>query len=197
MKCQRCKEREATVQIMQQIAGKKPQTFFLCETCAREMGISIPSFTKTGKAEGNPFASIWNLFPGSFDIGAETEEIAANCLVIVVFMGAAMCVRMGRHIAVDLIYNFLPRRLGRGLEVAVDLISIGFYAYMGWLMWRYIDIVGSERMVTVDLPRGFVFYTVFVAFVLMLLRAVQNFVKDLTGRKTVREEAADSGPTGV
>ena len=78
MKCQRCKEREATVQIMQQIAGKKPQTFFLCETCAREMGISIPSFTKTGKAEGNPFASIWNLFPGSFDIGAETEEIAAN-----------------------------------------------------------------------------------------------------------------------
>ena len=64
-------------------------------------------------------------------------------------------------------------------------------------MWRYIDIVGSERMVTVDLPRGFVFYTVFVAFVLMLLRAVQNFVKDLTGRKTVREEAAETGPTGV
>ena len=128
---------------------------------------------------------------------AWTEEIAANCLVIVVFMGAAMCVRMGRHIAVDLIYNFLPRRLGRGLEVVVDLISIGFYAYMGWLMWRYIDIVGSERMVTVDLPRGFVFYTVFVAFVLMLLRAVKNFVKDLTGRKTVREEAAETGPTGV
>lgn len=128
---------------------------------------------------------------------AWTEEIAANCLVIVVFMGAAMCVRMGRHIVVDLLYNLLPRRAVRVLEVVVDVISIGFYAYMGWLMWRYIDIVGSERMVTVDLPRGFVFYTVFVAFVLMLLRAVQNFVKDLTGRRTVREEAADSGPTGV
>ncbi len=128
---------------------------------------------------------------------AWTEEIAANCLVIVVFMGAAMCVRMGRHIAVDLIYNFLPRRLGRALEVAVDVICIGFYAYMAWLMWRYTDVVGSERMVTVDLPRGFVFYTVFVAFVLMLLRSVQNFIKDLTGRKTVREEATESGPTGV
>ena len=128
---------------------------------------------------------------------AWTEEIAANCLVIVVFMGAAMCVRMGRHIAVDLIYNFLPRQVGRGLEVAVDIICIGFYGYMAWLMWRYIDIVGSERMVTVDLPRGFVFYTVFAAFALMLLRSVQNFVKDLTGKKSVREEAADSGPPGV
>ena len=104
---------------------------------------------------------------------------------------------MVRHIAVDLIYNFLPRRLGRALEVAVDVICIGFYAYMAWLMWRYTDVVGSERMVTVDLPRGFVFYTVFVAFVLMLLRSVQNFIKDLTGRKTVREEATESGPTGV
>ncbi|MFQ8430011.1 TRAP transporter small permease [Amaricoccus sp. W119] len=126
---------------------------------------------------------------------AWTEEIAANCLVIVVFMGSAMCVRMGRHIVVDLLYNFLSPKTGRVLEVIVDLIGICFYAYMAWLMWRYIDIVGGERMVTVDLPRGFVFYTVFIAFVLMTLRSAQNFVHDLRARKSVREEAAESGPT--
>ena len=82
-------------------------------------------------------------------------------------------------------------------ETAVDIISIGFFAYMAWLMWRYIGIVGNERMVTVDLPRGIVFYTVFVAFVLMLLRGVQNFIKDMRGEKTCRENAADHGATGV
>lgn len=126
---------------------------------------------------------------------AWTEEIAANCLVIVVFMGSAMCVRMGRHIVVDLLYNFLSPKTGRVLEVIVDVIGICFYAYMAWLMWRYIDIVGGERMVTVDLPRGFVFYTVFIAFILMTLRSAQNFVHDLRGRKSVREEGAESGPT--
>lgn len=126
-----------------------------------------------------------------------TEEIAANCLVIVVFAGSVMCVRMGRHIAVDLIYNFLPQKAGRGLQVCVDVICIGFFAYMGWLMWRYVGIVGDERMVSVDLPRGFVFYTVLIAFVLMLLRSVQNFVNDMTGKKTVREQAAENGPPGV
>lgn len=128
---------------------------------------------------------------------AWTEEIAANCLVVIVFLGSVMCVRMCRHIVVDLLYNLLPRSVGRPLEIVVDVISIGFFAYMSWLMWRYIGVVGSERMVTVDLPRGYVFYTVFVAFVLMLLRAVQNFVKDMTNKKTVREKAAETGVTGI
>jgi len=128
---------------------------------------------------------------------AWTEEIAANCLFIIVCLGAIMCVRLGRHIIVDLLYNILPQRVGRVLQVMVDVIGIGFFGYMSWLMWRYIEVVGTERMVTVDLPRGFVFYTVFIAFVLMLLRAVQNFVRDLTRPKTVREEAAESGFTGI
>ncbi len=128
---------------------------------------------------------------------AWTEEIAANGLVVVVFLGSVMCVRQCRHIVVDLLYNFIPRKIGRGLEILVDIIVVGFFAYMSWLMWRYIDVVGSERLITVDLPRGIVFYTVFVAFVLMLLRAVQNFVKDMTSDRTCREKAADSGTTGV
>ncbi|MFT4013548.1 MAG: TRAP transporter small permease [Paracoccus sp. (in: a-proteobacteria)] len=128
---------------------------------------------------------------------AWTEEIAANCLVVVVFLGAVMCVRMCRHIVVDLLYNFLARPVRRGLEVTVDVISVGFFGYMSWLLWRYIDVVGGERMVTVDLPRGIVFYTVFVAFLLMLLRSVQNLVKDMTNDRTCREKAADLGESGV
>ena len=41
---------------------------------------------------------------------AWTEEIAINVLVVVVFMGAAMCVRTSRHIHVDVLYHYLPPR---------------------------------------------------------------------------------------
>ena len=57
-----------------------------------------------------------------------TEEIAANCLVVVVFMGSVMCVRTMRHIQVDLLYRFLPARAVRVLETVVDVISIAFFA---------------------------------------------------------------------
>ena len=53
------------------------------------------------------------------------------------------------------------------------------------------------RMVTVNLPRGYVFYTVFVAFALMLARSVQNFVKDMINKKSVREKANETGVQGV
>ena len=75
MKCQRCKEREATVQIMQQIGGKKAQTFYLCEVCARELGITMPAFPKMGKLTTNPFAAMGNVFQSSFGFGADETGI--------------------------------------------------------------------------------------------------------------------------
>lgn len=104
---------------------------------------------------------------------AWTEEIAINCLVVVVFLGSVWCVRKSRHIQVDVLYHYLPRGVARLLSTTVDLIRIVFFAYASWLLWRYVSIVAHERMVTVDLPRSIVFYTVLAAWVLMLLRAVQ------------------------
>jgi TRAP-type C4-dicarboxylate transport system permease small subunit len=128
---------------------------------------------------------------------AWTEELAANGLVMVVFMGSVMCVRMVRHIQVDFIYRLVSQRAGRWLSIAVDILVIAFFAYATWLMWRYVSIVGRERMVTVNLPRGIVFYTVLAAFALMTFRAAQNFVRDLINEKTVREKAEDTHVAGI
>jgi TRAP-type C4-dicarboxylate transport system permease small subunit len=107
---------------------------------------------------------------------AWTEEIATNCLIGVVFLGSVMCVRLSRHIQVDVFYHYLPERVARGLAIGVDIVRIGFFAYACWLMWRYVAIVADERMVTVNLPRNIVFYSVLAGFVLMLGRSIQVFV---------------------
>ena len=52
------------------------------------------------------------------DSYAWTEEIATYCLIGVVFIGSAMCVRLSRHIQVDLIYRYLPHAAGRALSTA-------------------------------------------------------------------------------
>ena len=104
---------------------------------------------------------------------AWTEEIAINCLVVVVFMGSVMCVRMSRHIQVDVLYHYLSEGWARRLAIGVDVVRIGFFAYTSYLMFRYVRIVARERMVTIDLPRSIIFWAVFAAFVLMLLRSIQ------------------------
>jgi TRAP-type C4-dicarboxylate transport system permease small subunit len=108
-----------------------------------------------------------------------TEEVAIFCLVTVVFLGSAMCVRTCRHIQVDFIYRLMSPRAARVLATAVDLITIVVFGYLAWLVWRYASIIADERMTTIDFPKMPFFMTVFAAFVLMALRALQVMVANI------------------
>ena len=46
---------------------------------------------------------------------------------------------------------------------SIDLIRIAFFAYAIWLVWQFIQIIGDERMTTIKLPKGFVYYAVLPA----------------------------------
>jgi TRAP-type C4-dicarboxylate transport system permease small subunit len=107
------------------------------------------------------------------DSYAWTEEIATYCLIGVVFIGASMCVRLSRHIQVDLIYRYLPHLVARALSTAIDLIRIAFFGYAVRLVWIYIQIIGEESMTTINFPKNYVYYAVLLGFVLMFVRSVQ------------------------
>lgn len=121
------------------------------------------------------------------DSFAWTEELATYCLVAVVFIGAAMCVRLSRHIQVDLLYRFLPPRAGRVVALLVDLVRTGFIAYGVWLMVRYIALVGDEPMVMVQAPKSVVYYAVLFGFVMMLVRSVQVAIGNIRRGYSVLE----------
>ncbi|KJC36824.1 TRAP transporter small permease [Bradyrhizobium sp. LTSP857] len=107
------------------------------------------------------------------DSYAWTEEIATYCLIGVVFIGSSMCVRLSRHIQVDLIYRYLPHLVARALSTVIDLIRIAFFGYAVKLVWVYIRIIGDESMTTINLPKDYVYYSVLLGFVLMFVRSVQ------------------------
>ncbi|MFS8038703.1 TRAP transporter small permease [Xanthobacter sp. AM11] len=127
------------------------------------------------------------------DSFAWTEELATYCLVAVVFIGASMCVRLSRHIQVDLLYRFLPPRAGRVMALLVDLVRTAFIAYGVWLMVRYIALVGDEPMVMVEAPKSVVYYAVLFGFVMMLVRSVQVTAANIARGYSVleRPEAFD------
>jgi TRAP-type C4-dicarboxylate transport system permease small subunit len=100
---------------------------------------------------------------------AWTEEIAIFCLVAVVFLGSAMCVRLSRHIHVDFLYRYLEGGVSRVCSTFVDLLRIVVFGYVGWLVWRYKTIIPDERMTTIDFPKWPFFMMVLIAFVLMTL----------------------------
>ncbi len=121
------------------------------------------------------------------DSFAWTEEIAVYCLIGVVFVGAAMCVRLSRHIQVDFLYRYLPHGAARLLASMVLGLQVVFFGYVAWLFYKYAQLISDERMVTIDLPKSIVFYTVLAGFVLMTLRALQVFATSLRRGYSVLE----------
>ena len=113
------------------------------------------------------------------DSYAWTEEIATYCLIGVVFIGASMCVRLSRHIQVDLIYRYLPQIVARALSTVIDLIRIAFFGYAIKLVWVYIQIIGDESMTTINFQKNYVYYAVLLGFVLMFVRSVQVALQHL------------------
>ncbi|CAM3793601.1 TRAP transporter small permease [Bordetella flabilis] len=107
------------------------------------------------------------------DSFAWTEELATYALIGVVFIGAAMCVRTCRHIQVDLLYRYLPRAAGRVLSTAIDVLRTAFFAYVAWLVWQYIQLVGDEPMTTIEWNKAYVYWLALFGFVLMCLRSLQ------------------------
>ncbi|HSP58289.1 MAG TPA: TRAP transporter small permease [Halomonas sp.] len=103
---------------------------------------------------------------------AWTEEMARYLLVIVGFMGGSMAVRTGTHISVEFFYRYMPGWMARSLVTLVDLVSIAFFAIGAWVTWKLADRT-TALMVSVDIPKSYLYYLVMVGFFLMLGRAIQ------------------------
>jgi TRAP-type C4-dicarboxylate transport system permease small subunit len=113
------------------------------------------------------------------DSAAWTEEGARYLLIGVVFLGSAMCVRVDRHIQVDLLYRYLPRGASRVLVTLVDIGRVAFFGYAVWLTIQVTQRVGHQSMTMIDWPQGIIFGFVAVAFAFMCLRAALLAVQHL------------------
>jgi TRAP-type C4-dicarboxylate transport system permease small subunit len=107
------------------------------------------------------------------DSFAWTEELAVYCLLPVVFIGSAMCVRRSRHIQVNILYRYLPASVARVFSTLVDVSRTVFFAYVAWLVARYAIAVDNEPMTTIAWNKSHVYWLAFAGFVLMFGRSIQ------------------------
>ncbi len=101
-----------------------------------------------------------------------TEEIARYLLIGVVFVGASIGVAKNNHIQVDLLYRYVPAKMGRVMAIAVDWIRIAFFASMTYFTVLMMQKMGNYQMTIVDLPMNIVYGVVLFGFAAMAVRSV-------------------------
>ncbi len=100
-----------------------------------------------------------------------TEEIARFLLMIVTFLGAVMAVRKQSHIAVVFLYRYVPR-VGRKIaQTFIDIINVVFFGMLTLLTYQ---IAGRTRqmMVSLDVPKAYLYWLIVFCFAAMTIHAV-------------------------
>lgn len=93
---------------------------------------------------------------------AWTEEIARYLLIGVVFVGSAIAVRRRSHIKVEFFHHYLTSLTSKRLDLLVALISIVFFAVAAYLCFK-LSGQTRARMVSIDIPKKVIYYTVAAA----------------------------------
>jgi TRAP-type C4-dicarboxylate transport system permease small subunit len=117
-----------------------------------------------------------------------TAERARDCLVGITFIGSAMAMRKGSHIAVEAGLKVMPRRLRHWVMAAIDFLVFGFGLFMAWTA---AELARNTRqaMSSIDVPKSGLYWVVCAAFVGISIYA------GLRVRKRLRGELSDEPST--
>lgn len=105
---------------------------------------------------------------------AWTEEIARYLLICTAFAGSVMAMRKRSHIAVEALHVYLPKKLSHWILVCVDAITAAFCIYLAETAAR-LALRATGYMVSVDIPKSYVYWIVCGAFAGMAAYAIRNF----------------------
>jgi TRAP-type C4-dicarboxylate transport system permease small subunit len=136
------------------------------------------------------FAVFWLLFGTVFlqfftryvlnDSLAWTEEIARYLLIGVTFIGSVLAMRKGSHIAVEAGLKAMPRRLRHVVLMAVDVLALAFSLFLAWTSVQLAQNT-KQAMVSIDIPKGYVYWLVAATFLGMSVYAAQRVWKRWRG----------------
>jgi TRAP-type C4-dicarboxylate transport system permease small subunit len=104
------------------------------------------------------------------------EEMARYFYVWSVFLSLAYTIHTKTNLRVELLVNFFPRKLQKGMEVLLQLINASFFATLFYFSISVVMMVkrSNQTSPAMEIPMYLVYMIVPAGFFLAALRALQQ-----------------------
>jgi len=107
------------------------------------------------------------------------EEFARYAFIWLVFFGAVVCTKQKRHIVVDVLVLFLPKRMQSLFHLVVDVAVLGLMAviiYYGLIL----TASATQPTATLGVPRSLVYAAVPMSAALIFLYGLRDLRHDFS-----------------
>jgi len=119
-----------------------------------------------------------------------TEEVARMLLIVLTYIGAIVCARMGTHIRVDFIIEMFGDGFQRLYKSGVDLVSSGLFIFLGWTAAQFALKTRLE-MSSIEFPKSIIFWICSGALYLMAFHYFIHFLSRMRSSATSKPGGSD------
>jgi TRAP-type C4-dicarboxylate transport system permease small subunit len=109
------------------------------------------------------------------------EEFSRYAFIWVVFAGAVVCTKRGRHIAIENGVQMLPGPAQRWVRVAADVCTLGLAAVIAWYGW-ILTRAATQVTATLKVPQYVVYVVVPISAVLIFVHTLGDIGRRLRAR---------------
>lgn len=110
------------------------------------------------------------------------SEWALVAMSPLTFVGAAMCSKLGQHIAVDFVHQSRSVTLRKCAHLLVSLLLLLFSSVYTWLAWMLLDdaLSSGETMIDLGTPIAIPVFCYFLGMLLMSIHALCQLTRAAT-----------------
>jgi TRAP-type C4-dicarboxylate transport system permease small subunit len=116
------------------------------------------------------------------------EEVSRHMMIWLTFLGAGPVLRYGGHIAVENLQDALPRVGGIALRVMVAALMFGFFGFMVWYGWLYMQRTMFQLTAVTQIPFAYIYSAMAIGGVLLIV----HFLLIVKGYVLRRQFASDA-----
>lgn len=123
------------------------------------------------------------------------DEIASVLLAWLTFYGSALASVKRAHIGCPEVIEQFPEGVKRAFDIAAQILTILFFALLGWVGLAIMPALVGDSLVSVPIPMNIVQSVIPISSALILVAEVMHLI-DLLGKPRPRQHESD-GQVGV
>lgn len=100
-----------------------------------------------------------------------SEEIARTLLIAITFLGCAIAMRRNTHIAIEVLFSYIPTSTARTLVTVIDLLKIGLSGSLTYMAY-FLTMTTRQKLTSVNVSKSWLYGPVTVFLALMTIYAV-------------------------
>lgn len=112
-----------------------------------------------------------------------SEELARYLMIYLVYVGTAVGIHKGNHIAVEFVMGLCPEKVQKLVAVLMDILMMVAFAVLVYYGSKIVNITMMQKSPAMQIKMGYVYFSMVLGGVFMFFDAFVDMLNIITGYK--------------